>query len=332
VDDNTEKMEKINEIDKIVFESIPLPKKDTLPKTLEEVISVDDPNSIYVNLVPIGEGTFGEVFSGVDIRTLDQVAVKKMSLENNFEEDLIAEIHTMKSLKHENIVQLKDAYGWDDSIWLVMEYMEGGCLTDIIEFIKLKETHIAYFLKESLKAITYIHNLHRIHRDIKSDNILLDMEGNVKLADFGYTVQLTESRKKRQTSIGTPYWEAPEVITGDQYDNKVDVWSCGIMSLEMVNGEPPYMDFPPIMALRLILIDGIPTLEGDWSDDFKSFLNSCLQIKARNRSSSFDLINHIFLSKACDKEQVKKVIRKAKAEKKKEKDLLGLLLREEESE
>lgn len=100
--------------------------------------------------------------------------------------------------------------------------------------------------------------MHRIHRDIKSDNILLDLKGNIKLADFGYTVQLTQKRPLRDTTIGTPYWEAPEVITGDPYDKKVDVWSLGIMALEMAEGEPPYMDLPPIVVctkfLRISLV------------------------------------------------------------------------------
>lgn len=92
----------------------------------------------------------------------------------------------------------------------------------------------------------YIHSLHRIHRDIKSDNILLNLNGDIKLADFGYTVQLTEKKKNRNTTIGTPYWEAPEVITGENYDTKVDIWSLGIMAMEMAEGEPPYMDLPPL--------------------------------------------------------------------------------------
>jgi len=249
-----------------------------------------------------------------------------MNLANNYDEDLIVEISMMKTLQFEHIVQFKNAYKWEDCIWVVMEYMGGGTLTDIIEFIKLNEPQIAYFLRESLKAINYIHSLFRIHRDIKSDNILLDMEGNVKLADFGYTVQLTENRQKRTTSIGTPYWEAPEVITGDQYDYNVDIWSCGIMCLEMAYGEPPYMDQPPLTALRLILIDGIPSIDSSWSFEFRDFVDSCLNILPEKRSNCTELLNHLFIKKACEKSQIKKVIRKAKGEKRKEKESLGNLL------
>jgi len=94
-------------------------------------------------------------------------------------------------------------------LWVVMEYMDGGCLTDVLEqfaTIKLTEPQIARVCMETLKSLTYIHGKHRIHRDIKSDNILLNSKGDVKIADFGYAAQLTEQQKKRNTVVGTPYW------------------------------------------------------------------------------------------------------------------------------
>jgi p21-activated kinase 1 len=104
-------------------------------------------------------------------------------------------------------------------------------------------------------------------------------------------VQLTESKNKRNTTIGTPYWEAPEVITGDNYDTKVDIWSLGIMAMEMAEGEPPYMDLPPLTALRLIVVDGIPPLaDPKWSPEFRDFVNLCLTIKVDQRPSASSLL------------------------------------------
>lgn len=94
-------------------------------------------------------------------------------------------------------------------------------------------------------ALAYLHSRHIIHRDIKSDNLLLSRNGDIKLGDFGYAAQLTRERKKRNSKVGTVCWMAPEVIKGkDMYTEKVDVWSLGIMILEFVFGEPPHLNQP----------------------------------------------------------------------------------------
>merc|ERR1711991_85577 len=99
-----------------------------------------------------------------------------------------------------------------------------------------------------------------------------------KIADFGYAAQLTQEKTKRNTIVGTPYWMAPELIRGQNYDTKVDIWSLGIMVMEMVEGEPPYMDFPPLRALFLITTKGIPGLKHpeNWSEDFQDFVKLTL--------------------------------------------------------
>lgn len=102
-----------------------------------------------------------------------------------------------------------------------------------------------------MAGLSYIHSKHRIHRDIKSDNILIGDGGSVKIADFGYAAQLSKSRAKRQTIVGTPYWMAPELIRGVDYDSKVDIWSLGIMLMELLEGEPPYMSYPPLRVFSL---------------------------------------------------------------------------------
>jgi len=308
-----------------------LPKTDGKKKTIDDLISHEDPVRIFVNMKKIGEGTFGEVFVGLDIRTLEKVAIKKMNLKENYEEDLITEVDMMNTLRHPNIVRYISSYRVGDFLWVVMEFMGGGSLTDILElhkFLDIREDCIARIMLESLKAIEYIHSLHRIHRDIKSDNILLDTNGTVKLADFGYTVQLTESKRKRNTTIGTPYWEAPEVITGDLYDSKVDIWSLGIMALEIAEGEPPYMDLPPLTALRLIVVDGIPALSDKFSKQLRDFVGCCLEIKSVDRATSQELLRHPFLSKVCPLEDIKKLIKQAKDLKKQQEDALANFLSE----
>jgi len=295
---------------------IELPDKEEI-KTLSSFVAKGNPNDLYMNLTEIGDGTFGVVYMGIDVRNLNKVAIKKLDMDDNDEQDLIGEIGMMKTLEHINIVKYLESYLWKDYLWVVMEYMSGGCLTDVLElyrYIRLSEPQIAFIMRESLQAVAHCHSLHCIHRDIKSDNILVDFEGNIKLADFGYTVQLTKHRSLRDTTIGTPYWEAPEVITGEKYNEKVDVWSLGIMALEMAEGEPPYMDLPPLMALRLIIMDGIPPLsEQSWSDEFKDFLDRALKIKPDDRSSASDLLRHPFIMKASTKQKLKKVILKSKA-------------------
>jgi len=182
-------------------------------------------------------------------------------------------------------------------------------------------------MTEVLSGLDYIHGLNKIHRDIKSDNVLLDTKGNAKLADFGYTVQLTQERSNRNTTIGTPYWEAPEVITGDEYDNKVDIWSCGIMALEMAEGEPPYLDLPPLTALRLIVLDGIPPLDQKWSPEFREFVGLCLSIDTKSRAATTTLLHHPFLHKVepSTKSSFRKVIIDVKQKNKKEQEKLDKL-------
>lgn len=310
----------------------PMPKGDEIQlPTLDELVKKENPLKQFCSITKIGEGTFGEVFVGTDRRSLDKVAIKKMDLNDNYEEDLITEIQMMQSSKHDNIVRYIDSYKWGDDLWVVMEYMTGGSLTEILEqfkHIRLTEEQIALICFECLKALEYIHSNHRIHRDIKSDNVLLTNEGEIKLADFGYTVQLTQKKDKRNTTIGTPYWEAPEVITGDLYDTKVDIWSLGIMAMEMAEGEPPYMDLPPLTALRLIVVDGIPPLpSAKWSPELTDFVNQCLMIKVEQRGSASNLLRHDFLRKACAKEEIGRVIKKVRNLKKKEEGDIATLLK-----
>jgi len=285
--------------------------------TLSDLICKEDPNLIYNNARKVGEGAAGEVFLATDSRNGEKVAIKKMPLNNQNMKLLITEIGIMKTSFHPNIVKYFESYLIGESIWVVMEFMGGGCLTEILEQfdkLQLSETQIALISASTLRGLAYIHSLHRIHRDIKSDNLLISDQGEIKLADFGYAAQLTKQKDKRNTIVGTPYWMAPELIRGQNYDIKVDIWSLGIMVMEMAEGEPPYMEFPPLRALFLITTKGIPPLKDShkWSADMRDFVSKCLEKDPDARPDATQLLSHPFLRKCSPTNEVAQMASQAK--------------------
>eukprot|EP01119_Soliformovum_irregulare_P008600 TRINITY_DN21704_c0_g1_i1.p1 TRINITY_DN21704_c0_g1~~TRINITY_DN21704_c0_g1_i1.p1 ORF type:complete len:488 (+),score=109.34 TRINITY_DN21704_c0_g1_i1:28-1491(+) len=314
--DKAEKTGSIRKTQQIEQATNPLPEDK--PVTLQELVSRGDPRSVYPNMDKIGEGAAGEVFAAKDPKLGKTVAIKKMEINGENMKLLITEIGIMKTSRHENIVNYMDSFIVDERyLWVVMDYMDGGCLTDVMEQfdqLKMTEPQIAFVCRQTLRALSYIHGLHRIHRDIKSDNILLGMDGSIKLADFGFAAQLTQKQQQRNTVVGTPYWMAPELIRGHDYGIKVDIWSLGIMLMEMAEGEPPYMEFPPLRALFLITTKGIPPLKEPhkWSPEFTDFYNKCLDKEVDRRPTSDELLKHSFMAKACPVKDMAMLMKKSK--------------------
>lgn len=299
------------------YKPVPIPEETN--STLGDLVSKEDPTKLFKSMTKIGEGAAGLVYVATNVKTGNKVAVKKMEINSENIKLLVTEIGIMKTSNHPNVVKYYDSYMVGDSeLWVVMEFMGAGCLTDVLECfdsVQLTEPQIAYSCRETLRALAYVHSLHRIHRDIKSDNILMSTDGKIKLADFGYAAQLTNGRLKRNTVVGTPYWMAPELIRGHDYGTKVDIWSLGIMLIEMAEGEPPYMEYPPLRALFLITTKGIPPVKNQhkWSRDFHDFFAKCLDVNVQTRPEAADLLKHPFMSRACEADGFKSAITAARA-------------------
>ncbi|KNZ49591.1 STE/STE20/PAKA protein kinase [Puccinia sorghi] len=302
---------------------------------LRTVVSPQDPNLIYAKIKKVGQGASGSVYVAKTLSTGAKVAIKQMDLKVQPRKELIVnEILVMKESQHPNIVNFLDSFiVRDDELWVVMEFMEGGALTDVIDNNTMEEDQIASICFESCKGLQHLHNQSIIHRDIKSDNVLLDAQGHVKiiyvlLADFGFCAKLTDQKSKRATMVGTPYWMAPEVVKQKEYGAKVDIWSLGIMAIEMIENEPPYLDEEPLKALYLIATNGTllflsllhcchhfltcfflflfvclgtPTLKKPerLSKELKNFLAVCLCVDVKSRATADELIQHEFLKKSC---------------------------------
>lgn len=279
-----------------------------LAPRVKEYPEVADGYEVYSP--PIGKGAFAKVYQAKVKQTGKMVAIKILPLEDvpNLE-DLRAEVMTMRQLHHPNVVGVHTAFDVDDALWIVLPLLRGA-LIDVLKAayptgIK-DETILATLLRGCLLGLQYLHKNFLIHRDIKAGNILLTNEGEVQLADFGVAGKMVEGgdhAQKRRTFTGTPCWMAPEVMertTG--YDCKADIWSFGILALELAFGYAPYAKFLPMKVLLLTLQNDPPGVDSyedkskKFDRSFSDMLKHCLVKEPKDRSSAETLLKHKFFN------------------------------------
>jgi len=251
----------------------------------------------------IGKGGFGRVFlAKSEIDNDAQIAIKRMPHETlkqkrkNFQEIRFLRF----CLNHPNILKYVRASLVREEIWLVTEFLDGGTLTQAVSVYKFNETEIAYVGREVLSALNFLHTHQLAHRDLKSANIMLDMNGGVKLIDFGLCSDISQGEVVHM--VGSPFWMPPEMILRRPHGLLVDMWSFGICMMEMANGHPPHRK-SSIQAMFVAATVGYPEpLEANhWSAEFRDFISKCVQVSPETRADVPTMLRHPFLKKAFEK-------------------------------
>ncbi|XP_077437410.1 STE20-like serine/threonine-protein kinase isoform X2 [Vanacampus margaritifer] len=297
---------------------------DRKKKQYEHVHRDVNPEEIWDIIGELGDGAFGKVYKAQNKQNGTLAAAKVIDTKTEDElEDYMVEIDILASCDHHHIVQLLDAFYFDGKLWILIEFCAGGAVDAIMLELErpLTEPQIRVVCKQTLEALVYLHENKIIHRDLKAGNILLSLDGEVKLADFGVSAKNTKTLQRRDSFIGTPYWMAPEVVMCETskdrpYDYKADIWSLGVTLIELAQIEPPNHEMNPMRVLLKIAKSEPPTLmqPSRWSQEFNDFLRRALDKNVDNRWGPLQLLQHPFVASVIDSKPLRELIAEAKAE------------------
>uniref|UniRef100_M4F2I3 Protein kinase domain-containing protein n=1 Tax=Brassica campestris TaxID=3711 RepID=M4F2I3_BRACM len=265
----------------------------------------------YKLMEEVGNGASAVVHLAIYLPTKEVIAIKCLDLDrcNTNLDDIRREAQTMSLIDHPNVIKSYCSFAVEHKLWVVMPFMAQGSCFHLMKAAYpdgFEEPAICCILKETLKALDYLHRLGHIHRDVKSGNILLDDTGEIKLGDFGVSACLFENgdrQRSRNTFVGTPCWMAPEIMQpGSGYDSKADIWSFGITALELAHGHAPFSKYPPMKVLLMTIQNAPPGLDYDrdkkFSKSFREMVALCLVKDQTKRPTAEKLLKHSFFKNA----------------------------------
>ncbi|ESO04677.1 hypothetical protein HELRODRAFT_79008 [Helobdella robusta] len=272
-------------------------------KSLSGFLKVNsDPNDQWRIISELSDGAFGKIYKAEHVTSKKLAALKQVDLINDEDNitDYCVEVKALCDINHINVIKLYEAFYFNSKIWMFLEYCKVGSLDTIMQELErpMNEKQIRSVARQLCLALTYLHETcFIIHRDVKAANVLVTDEACIKLGDFGVSALCSAADSRRNSFIGSPYWMAPELIECEvsrehSYDCKVDVWSLGILMIELAQLDPPFNKMNPSRVTLKIIKSPPPILDkpGDWSDDFNSFVACCLQKDPHIRYRSSQLL------------------------------------------
>lgn len=277
----------------------PYASAETLAHARDVLIKVskEDVKRMFRNVEFSGKGGFGRVFSSKDNETKKRVAIKKLPNRTEKEKNAnLNEVGFLSECHHANIVSFLKAldYSAKDEVWIVTEFLEGGTLSEAVKVHQFSERHIAYVAREMLKALTHLHSLGLVHRDLKSGNVMMSIEGHIKLIDFGLCCDISDGPRRQM--LGSPYWIPPEMIRRKEHSYPADIWSFAVCVLEMYLKEPPN-SHSRLEAMYMAATQGLKScIPSRASGPAKDFLKRCLERNPKKRATAEELLEHPFIT------------------------------------
>mmetsp|Transcript_4339 Transcript_4339/g.13122 ORF Transcript_4339/g.13122 Transcript_4339/m.13122 type:complete len:375 (+) Transcript_4339:232-1356(+) len=263
----------------------------------------------------LGEGAFATVYQGIDKTTLETFAIKvidKGKADNEIE-FIQRETRIMKTIDHPNVIKTYDVFDTKSNLYLVMEYMPGGTLADIMKAKLLRtEKTVKSVMFDILQGVAYLHRMHIVHRDLKLKNILcknntLPLE--IKLADFGLSNNVgvrTVSRVALRSQVGSPHFVAPEILRDQPYGTAVDLWSCGVILHLLLTAKYPFSGKTVQDTLKLVCTGKVELRGPEWgyvSKEGQNFVLSLLEEDPEKRPTAEEALKHSWFSSTTKKKE-----------------------------